>query len=100
LLLDSINLPEFACIAFSFPKVKLSHYTPHTHLRRYSSYSFFTSAHGGEVDGIMPQQHFVSRERIPGIRCIKAGWDPASLDAEARGRILCPCWGSNTSSSP
>jgi hypothetical protein len=79
-------------------KVKLSHYrhAGAKGVKRYSSYLFFTSA----LDGVGGQRHtpavFCPRERTPGPHWI-GGWVGlrASLDTEARGKILCPFWGSN-----
>jgi hypothetical protein len=65
--------------------------------RRYSSYSFLTSAlEGGEVVSITPRPHFTPGKIVPGTHCI-GGWvgPRAGLDAEVRGKILCPCRGSN-----
>jgi hypothetical protein len=65
--------------------------------RRYSSYSFSTSAlDGGEWSTSRPGRAFTSGERIPGTHCT-GGWvGPRSgLDTEARGKILCPRRGSN-----
>jgi hypothetical protein len=64
--------------------------------RKYSSYSFFTSA----LDGVSGQRHataaFCPGERTPGTHCT-GGWvgPRAGLDTEVRGKILCPCRGSN-----
>jgi hypothetical protein len=60
--------------------------------RRYSSYSFSTSAlDGGEWSASRPGRAFT-----PGTHCT-GGWvgPRAGLDTEARGRILCPRRGSN-----
>jgi hypothetical protein len=60
--------------------------------RRYSSYSFSTSAlDGGEWSASLP------RETIPGTHCT-GGWVGlrAGLDTDVRGKILCPCQGSNS----
>jgi hypothetical protein len=60
--------------------------------RRYSSYSFSTSAlDGGEWSASRPGRAFT-----PGTHCT-GGWvGPRSgLDTEARGKILCPRRGSN-----
>jgi hypothetical protein len=56
--------------------------------RRYSSYSFTTSA----LDG----GDFTPGERTPGTHCT-GGWvgHRAGLDTEDKGKILCPCRGSN-----
>jgi hypothetical protein len=62
--------------------------------RRYSSYSFTTSA----LDGVSvtPRPRFNSGERTPGTLCT-GGWvgPRAGLDTEARGKILCLYRGSN-----
>jgi hypothetical protein len=64
--------------------------------RRYSSYSFLTSA----LDGGDGQRHAPAAlypgERTPGTHWT-GGWvgPRAGLDTEARGRIRCPCRGSN-----
>jgi hypothetical protein len=78
-------------------KVKQTHYT---HMeaqgeRRYSSYSFTTSA----LDGVSGQRHAPStlypRGRPTAPIEQEAGWARAGLDAEARGNPLCLCRGSN-----
>jgi hypothetical protein len=63
----------------------------------YSSYSYLTSA----LDGVSGQHHaarprFTPREMIPGTHWT-GGWvgPRAGLDADARGKILCPCRGEN-----
>jgi hypothetical protein len=64
--------------------------------RRYSSYSFSTSAlDGGEWSASFPGRAFTPGERTPGTHCT-GGWvgPRAGLDTEARGKILCPCRGS------
>jgi hypothetical protein len=82
--------------------VKLSHYMPWRHLgeRRYSSYSFLTSAlDGGEWSAWCPSHAFFNPgEKTPSTYWI-GGWvgPRASLDAEVPVNILCPCWGSNPS---
>jgi hypothetical protein len=59
--------------------------------RRYSSYSFSTSA----LDGVSGQRHdpgaLYPEERAPGTHCT-GGWvgPRAGLDAEVRGKILSP----------
>jgi hypothetical protein len=64
--------------------------------RRYSSYSFMTSA----LDGVSGQLHapaaLCPRERTPSTHCT-GGWVGlrAGLDTEVRGKILCPCRESN-----
>jgi hypothetical protein len=64
--------------------------------RRYSSYSFLTST----LDGVSGQRHapaaLYPRERTPGTNWT-GGWVDfrAGLDTEARGKIPCPCRGSN-----
>jgi hypothetical protein len=72
---------------------KQSCYTPWRHLgeRRYSSYSFSTSAlDGGEWSASRPSCAFTPRERTPGTHWT-GGWvsPRASLDTEATGKILC-----------
>jgi hypothetical protein len=65
--------------------------------RRYSSYSFTTSAlDGGEWSESRPGRAFTLEERTPGTHCT-GGWvgPRAGLDTEVRGKILCPCRGSN-----
>jgi len=63
--------------------------------RRYSSYSFTTSALDGVVS-VTPRPLFTPGERIPGTHCT-GGWvgPRAGLDTEVRGKILCLCRGSN-----
>jgi hypothetical protein len=61
--------------------------------RKYSSYSFTTLA----LDGVSGQRHAPAAlypgERTPGTE----GWvgSRAGLDTEARGKVSCPCRGSN-----
>jgi hypothetical protein len=65
--------------------------------KRYSSYSFTTSAlDGGEWSASRPGRDFTPGERTPGTHCT-GGWvgPRAGLETEARGKILCPCRGSN-----
>jgi hypothetical protein len=65
--------------------------------RRYSSHSFSTSAlDGGEWSASRPGRAFTPGERTPGTHCT-GGWvgPRASLDTEARRKILCPRRGSN-----
>jgi hypothetical protein len=60
--------------------------------RRYSSYSFSTSAlDGGEWSASRPGRAFTPGERTPGTHCT-GGWVGlrAVLDTEVRGKILCP----------
>jgi hypothetical protein len=64
--------------------------------RSYSSYSFLTSAlDWGEWSASHPAA-LCPGERTPGIHCT-GGWvgPRAGLDTDARGKILCPCRGSN-----
>jgi hypothetical protein len=51
----------------------------------------------GWVVSVMPRPRFSPGERTPGTHCT-GGWvgPRAGLDTEARGKILCPCRGSNT----
>jgi hypothetical protein len=65
--------------------------------RRYSSYSFLTSAlEGGWVVSITLRPRFTPGQRAPGTHCT-GGWvgPRAGLDAEVRGKILFPCRESN-----
>jgi hypothetical protein len=65
--------------------------------RRYSSYCFLTPAlEGGEWSESRPGRALPPGERPPSTHCI-GGWvgPRAGLDAEARGKILCLCRGSN-----
>jgi hypothetical protein len=65
--------------------------------RRYSSYSFSTSAlDGGEWSASRPDRAFTPGERTPCTHCT-GGWvgPRAGLDTEARGKIVCPHRGSN-----
>jgi hypothetical protein len=67
--------------------------TCHVHAwgkRRYSSYSFSTSA----VVSITPQPRFRPGERTPGTHCTR-GWvgTRGGLDTEAGGKILLPTLG-------
>jgi hypothetical protein len=65
--------------------------------RRYSSYSFSTSAlDGSEWSASRPGSAFTPGERTPGTHCT-GGWvsPRAGLDTEAIGKILCPRRGSN-----
>jgi hypothetical protein len=67
----------------------------HSGDRKYSSYSFLTSAlEGGEWSASRPR--FTPGERAPGTHCT-GGWvgPTAGLDAEVRGKILRLCRGSN-----
>jgi hypothetical protein len=65
--------------------------------KRYSSYSFSTSAlDGGEWSASRPGRAFTPGESIPGTHCT-GGWvgPRAGLDTEDRGKIICPCRWSN-----
>jgi hypothetical protein len=71
-----------------------SRYTPWRRLgeRRYSSYSFSTSAlDGGEWSASRPGHAFTPGERTPGTHWT-GGWvgPRVGLDTEATGKILCP----------
>jgi hypothetical protein len=79
--------------------VKQSRYTPWRRLggEEYSSYSFSTSAlDGGEWSASRPCRAFTPGESTPGTH-FTGGWvgPRAGLDSEARGKIICPCRGSN-----
>jgi hypothetical protein len=65
--------------------------------RKYSSYSFSTSAlDGGEWSASRPGRTFTPGERIPCTHCTAGLVGPrAGLDTEDRGKILCPRRGSN-----
>jgi hypothetical protein len=74
-------------------KVKQSLYTSWRRLegRRYSSYSFLTSAlDGGDWSASRPGRAFTPGERTLGTHCT-GGWvgPRACLDTEAAGKILC-----------
>jgi hypothetical protein len=75
-------------------------YTPWRRLggeRRYNSYSFTTSAlDGGEWSASRPGRALPPEKGPPGTHCT-GGWvgPRAGLDTEDRGKILCPCRGSN-----
>jgi hypothetical protein len=75
-------------------KLKLSHYTPRISWgeRRYSSYSFSTSAlDGGEWSASLPGRASAPGERTPSTHCTGGLVGPrAGLDTEARGKILSP----------
>jgi hypothetical protein len=80
-------------------KVKQSRYTPWGVWgeRGHSSYSFTTSTlDRGEWSASRPGRAFTPGERTPGTHCTVGWMGPrAGLDTEARGKILCPCRGSN-----
>jgi hypothetical protein len=76
----------------------VSRYTPWRGMgeRRYSSYSYLTSAtRWGWVVSVTPRPRFTPGERTPGTHWI-GGWVglSAGVDAGARRKILCPCRGS------
>jgi hypothetical protein len=65
----------------------------HRGKRRYSSYSFITSAlDGGEWSASRPGRALAPGNGPPVPIVQEAGW---ATDTEARGKILCPCRGSN-----
>jgi hypothetical protein len=68
--------------------------------RKYSSYSFTTSAlDGGEWSASRPGRAITPGERTPRTHCT-GGWvgPRAGLDTEDTGKILCPRRGSNPDS--
>jgi hypothetical protein len=89
----SITLVLFFLVVFNTLKLKQSHYTPRRRLgeRRYSSYSFSTSA----LDGVSGQSHawadLYAGERTT-VTHWTGGWVDlrAGLDTEFRGKILLP----------
>jgi hypothetical protein len=83
---------------FDLRKTKLSHYRHECakEERKYSSYSFLTSAlDGGKWSPSHPSRA-VPTQRAPDTHSI-GGWVGlrAGLGTEARGKILCLCRGSN-----
>jgi hypothetical protein len=88
-----VSLLSSRVLPFVQKKVNQPRYTPWRRLggeRRYSSYSFTTSAlDGGEWSASRPDRAFTPGERTPGTHCT-GGWvDPrAGLDTEDRGKIL------------
>jgi hypothetical protein len=69
--------------------------------RRYSSYTFMTSAlDGGERSASRPGRAFTPGERTPGTHCT-GGWvgPRAGLDTEPREKILLPLPGIEPRSS-
>jgi hypothetical protein len=64
--------------------------------RRYSSYSLTSALEGGEWSASRFGRALPPEERTPGTHCT-GGWvgPGASLDAEAKGKSLCLCRGSN-----
>jgi hypothetical protein len=81
-------------------KVKQSRYTPWTRLggRRYSSYSFTTSAlDEGEWSASRPGRAFTPGERTPPVPIVQeAGWAPEPVWTQRlEKKILCSCRGSN-----
>jgi hypothetical protein len=87
-------------ICFSKRYKKQSRYTPWRRLggeEVYSSYSFTTSAlDGGEWSASRPGRALTPGEKTTGTHWT-GGWvgPRAGLDTEDRGKILCPCRGSN-----
>jgi hypothetical protein len=62
---------------------------------RYSSYSFLTSALGGEWSALRPGR-VTPGEMTPGTHWTGGCVGPRDgLDTEVTGKILCPCRGSN-----
>jgi hypothetical protein len=85
-------------------KEKLSRYTPWRRMgeRRYSSYSYLTSAlDGDEWSASHPDRALPPGERAPGTHWM-GGWvgTRTGLDAEARRKILCLSGIEPWSSSP
>jgi hypothetical protein len=77
--------------------VKWSRYAGVLCERRYSCYSFLTSAlEGGEWLASRPGHALPPEERAPGTHCI-GGWVGlrAGLHVEANGKFFCLCRGSN-----
>jgi hypothetical protein len=80
-------------------KLKLSRYTPRWRLGREEVQLLLFLNLGtrrGWVVSITPRPRFTPGQRAPGIHCT-GGWvgPRAGLDAEARGKILWVCRGSN-----
>jgi hypothetical protein len=83
-------------------KVKQSRYTPWRRLRGEDVYLLLIldlCTRWGWVVSVTPRSRFTPEERTPITHCT-GGWvgPRASLDTEARGKILCPCRGSNLDS--
>jgi hypothetical protein len=68
--------------------------------RRYTSYSFTISdLVADEWSASRPGRALTPGERTPGTHCTRGWVGPrAGLDTEDRGKILCPCRGSNPDS--
>jgi hypothetical protein len=77
---------------------KQSRYTPWWRFgeRRYSSYSFLTSALDGGEWSVSRPGRALPRGKDPPVPIVQeAGWASAGLDTVVRGKILCLCQGSN-----
>jgi hypothetical protein len=86
-------------VSSSHLKVNLSHYTPRRRLgeRRYSSYSFSTSAlHGGEWSASRPGRDLAlgKGSQVPIVK--EAGWAPVQVWTQRlEEKFFRLCWGSN-----
>jgi hypothetical protein len=89
----SMCLYTYICI------LKLSHYTPLSHLgeRKYSSCSFSTSAIGGGVWSASRTGCSLAPGKGPPVPIVQEAGSGyrAGLDTEARGKVPCLCRGSN-----
>jgi hypothetical protein len=98
-LLGLVRTITFPSLSPYVSKVKQSRYTPWRRLGGEEVQLLLIHDLGtrwGWVVSITPRPRFTPEERTPGTHCT-GGWvgPRAGLDTEARGKILCPCRGSN-----
>jgi hypothetical protein len=96
-----INVLEVLTVSiFRVIKIKQSHYMPWRHLREDEVKLLLIidlCTRWGSMVGITPWPHFSLGERTPSTQGMGSSGGPrASVDSEARGRILCLCWGSKS----
>jgi hypothetical protein len=98
-LLHRLNVFVVDVLQYGYKvKVNLSHYrhAGAKGARKYSSYSFLTSAlHGGEWSASLPGHDLPPGKQPPVSIGHEAGWASELVWTQTRGKILCLCRGSD-----